>query len=385
MGGSPMTMTRRAVVTLAAVALGAGLFVSPVATAAPPACSNKSCSEEVAAGCAGLSGKARNMCRKSVIAQCNTGTCTCTGEPGLPDCTPTTTPTSTTTPSTTTSTTTTTWPQGTTTGITIQSGGLTRSYNVRIPPAYDGTVAVPLVLDLHGSGSSAQLQEAVSGFRALADANGFIVAYPNGEFQQWNAGVCCDPAASAGVDDVAFARDVVADIASKANIDPLRVYATGLSNGGGMAHRLACEAADVFAAAAPVAFPLALDPLTACQPVRPISVLHFAGLTDQIIPYDGGVATSPVTGQMFVVPPAPASFAYWATADGCTDGPPDMIEDLGNGASCDTYTPCAAGVAVGLCSIHGTALNGHFLYANSDGVNVAQRAWDFMSAFTMAP
>src|SRR5262245_38962243 len=227
MGGSPMTMTRRAVVTLAAVALGAGLFVSPVATAAPPACSNKSCSEEVAAGCAGLSGKARNMCRKSVIAQCNTGTCTCTGEPGLPDCTPTTTTTSTTTPSTTTSTTTTTWPQGTTTGITIQSGGLTRSYNVRIPPAYDGTVAVPLVLDLHGSGSSAQLQEAVSGFRALADANGFIVAYPNGEFQQWNAGVCCDPAASAGVDDVAFACDVVADIAWKDSLDLLRVSHTG--------------------------------------------------------------------------------------------------------------------------------------------------------------
>jgi hypothetical protein len=46
---------------------------------------------------------------------------------------------------------------------------------------------------------------------------------------------------------------------------------------------------------------------------------------------------------------------------------------------------CAGGVAVGLCSIHGTAFNGHVLYANSDGVDVAQRAWDFMSAFTMAP
>jgi poly(3-hydroxybutyrate) depolymerase len=297
------------------------------------------------------------------------------------------TPTATTTPADTatlTPTPTATWAPGTTiTGILIQSGGLTRSYNVHIPTGYDGTVAVPLVLDLHGSGANGVGQELISGFRAVADANGFIVAYPDGEFQQWNAGVCCDPAAAAGVDDVGFARAVVADIASKTNIDALRVYATGLSNGGGMTHRLACEAADVFAAAAPVAFPLALDPLTACQPVRPISVLHFAGLTDMIIPYDGGTAVSPVTGQVFTVPSAPASFAYWAATSGCGDGAPDMVEDLGNGASCDTYTTCAAGVEVGLCSIHGTVLNGHFLYANSDGVNVAQRAWDFMSAFTL--
>jgi poly(3-hydroxybutyrate) depolymerase len=276
------------------------------------------------------------------------------------------------------------WSPGTTTGITIQSGGLMRTYNVRFPPGYDGTVAVPLVLDLHGSGVNGQLQEALSGFKALADANGFIVAYPDGKFQEWNAGLCCDPAASSGVDDVGFARDVVADLTNKANIDVHRVYATGLSNGGGMVQRLACEAADVFAAAAPVAFPLVLDPLTSCHPARPISVLHFAGLTDGIIPYEGGVVVSPVTGQMFVVPSAQSSFAYWAATDACGAGPPDVVEDLGNGATCATYTSCAAGVAVGLCSIHGSAaLSGHILYANTDGVNVAQRAWDFLSGFTL--
>jgi hypothetical protein len=79
-------MTRRAVVTLAAVALGVGVFVSSLATAAAPACGNKSCSEEIAARCAGLTGMAAKTCSKSVIDQCNTGTCTCTGEPGLPVC-----------------------------------------------------------------------------------------------------------------------------------------------------------------------------------------------------------------------------------------------------------------------------------------------------------
>src|SRR5215475_14427699 len=94
-------MTRKAVVTLAAVALWAGVFVSSLATAAAPACSNKSCSEEIAARCAGLTGMAANTCSKSVIDQCNTGTCTCTGQPGLPVCGATTTTTSTTTSSTT--------------------------------------------------------------------------------------------------------------------------------------------------------------------------------------------------------------------------------------------------------------------------------------------
>src|SRR4029453_7984600 len=93
------------------------------------------------------------------------------------------------------------WPEGTTTGITIQSGGLTRTYNIRIPPGYDGTVPVPLVLDFHGSTVNGQIQEAVSGFRELGDANGFIVAYPDGyhpgPLRNWNVGTCWDPAVAA--------------------------------------------------------------------------------------------------------------------------------------------------------------------------------------------
>jgi hypothetical protein len=94
-----MTMTRRAVVTLAAVALGAGVFVSSVATAAPPVCGKKACSEEIAAGCAGLSGRDLSVCSKSVIANCKTGSCSCTGE--IPACGPTTTTTTSTTTTTT--------------------------------------------------------------------------------------------------------------------------------------------------------------------------------------------------------------------------------------------------------------------------------------------
>jgi hypothetical protein len=96
-------MTRRAGVTLAAVALGAGVFVSSLATGAPPqACSKKSCAEEVSSACGAFTGMAASTCTKNLLAQCNAGLCTCTGQPGLPNCPVTTT---TTTSSTTTTTT----------------------------------------------------------------------------------------------------------------------------------------------------------------------------------------------------------------------------------------------------------------------------------------
>ena len=109
------------------------------------------------------------------------------------------------------------------------------------------------------------------------------------------------------VDDVGFARALVEAIAAEAPIDLRRVYPTGLSNGGAMTHRLGCEAADTFAAIAPMAFPLALVPRSTCQPSRPIAVIYFAGLTDTLIPYDGG----PIPPAGPVIPSAPDSFAYW--------------------------------------------------------------------------
>jgi hypothetical protein len=114
-------MTRRAVVTLAAVALGAGVLVSSVATATGP-CNKKVCSEEIAAGCAGLKGMALSACSKAVLLNCNTTDCSCT-DPTLPACGPTTTTTSTTTTSTSTSTTTTMLPVGAFLDFTTGSGG----------------------------------------------------------------------------------------------------------------------------------------------------------------------------------------------------------------------------------------------------------------------
>lgn len=271
---------------------------------------------------------------------------------------------------------------GDTTGIAITVGSLARIYDVHVPASYDGSVPVPLVLDLHGYSSTQGMQASLSGMKAIADANGFIVAYPAGVGpvgqMSWNAGTCCDPAKADGVDDVAFMHAVVGDIVANANIDRRRVYATGLSNGAFMSHRLGCDAADLFAAIAPVAAPLGIDPVTDCQPVRPIPVLQFSGLTDQVVPYDGGPTS--VFPDVIVIP-ALDSYAYWATVNGCSAG--GAFLDLGNGASLRTHTGCTDGVEVQLYSINGNLFLGHILYGNADGIDVAQRIWDFFSRFTL--
>ncbi|MBI5545350.1 MAG: prolyl oligopeptidase family serine peptidase, partial [Deltaproteobacteria bacterium] len=181
--------------------------------------------------------------------------------------------------------------------------GLTRQYNVHVPAAYDKSAAVPLVLDFHGWTGTATHQANNSGFREVADREGFIVVYIQGYQNSWNAEVCCGQAQQAGLDDVGLAKAVIEQVAQNWFINRSRVYATGLSNGGALSHRIACEAADVFAAVAPVSFTLSLE---ACTPARPISVIHFHGLGDTMVRYEGGQFTS-----------APYSFARWAQINGC--------------------------------------------------------------------
>jgi polyhydroxybutyrate depolymerase len=251
-------------------------------------------------------------------------------------------------------------------------GGLPRTYLLHVPPGYDGSKPVPLVVDIHGWSSNADQQRALSGMRTLSNAIGFLVAYPEGVNAAWNAKICCG---NPNVDDVGFIRAVVADVAAAGNVDSRRVYATGLSNGGAMSHRLACDAADLFAAAAPMAFPLAYNPSTGCQPSRSIPVLTVMGITDMLVRYDGTAFGS-----------APATFAYWHDVDACTAGTPEVREDKGK-SRCEFYTECANGVQVGLCSVTAQAFpgqffDGHILYVNPDYV-LAEVAWKFLSQFTL--
>jgi polyhydroxybutyrate depolymerase len=227
---------------------------------------------------------------------------------------------------------------------TLQFGGKNRSYVLHVPNAYDGTKPVPLIIDFHGLGGNGKGQSSGSPYPAQTDADGVIMAFPSGESgpsgPAWNVGPCC----VSGVDDVAFGKALVSEIAKSACIDPKRVYAVGFSMGGGMSHYLACHAADVFAAVAPAAFDLLEENVDDCKPSRPISVVSFRGTGDPIVPYAGGYSAV-VSGMPITFLGAQKTFEAWGELNKCTGAA--SAED---GKGCKSYSSCQGGVDVMLCT-----------------------------------
>ena len=257
-------------------------------------------------------------------------------------------------------------------GLSMQYDGEARTYAVLRPLDSVGTAA-PLVVDLHGFTSDAAQQRGISNWDVVGEANGIVVVWPNGLNNSWNGGTCCGQSMADDVDDVGFIRALVALIQSQVQVDPGRIYVTGLSNGGAMTQRLACEAADLFAAAAPMAYPTPYGDFAAeCNASESIPVLTFFGLTDVLVSYAG----------------AAPSFAEWRDENGCdSGGPAPEVSEIYGGSDCQIDTSCSdAGVEVGLCSVTGTAFqdpplnafSGHILYLNDDAFDITQRAWDFM-------
>jgi polyhydroxybutyrate depolymerase len=230
---------------------------------------------------------------------------------------------------------------------TIQVAGMNRSYVLHVPSAYDGSKPVPLLLDFHGLTTSGSYEQMASAYPPVTDPDGAVMAFPSGltgpAGAAWDVGPCC----VANVDDVAFARAVVADVSAAACIDPKRVYAAGFSMGGGMAYYLACHAADVFAGVAPSSFDLLQDNVGECLPSRPITVISFRGSADNLVPYDGGPSMV-VQGMPVTFLGAQATFQKWAEIDQCS-GPPSAPDVSG----CSTYSNCAGGVEVVLCTDQG--------------------------------
>lgn len=227
---------------------------------------------------------------------------------------------------------------------TVTVNRKSRSYVLHVPQAYDGRSPVPLVLDFHGIGSSAASERTSSPYPAALDPEGVIMAFPDGldgpAGAAWNVGPCCVK----DVDDVAFARAVVDQVRDLGCIDSTRIYAVGVLTGGGMAHYLACRAADVFAAAAPAAFDLLKENEDECTPSRPITVISFRGTADSRVPYEGG-PSSLVPGMPITFLGAEGSFEKWAEIDRCV-GPASAPDANG----CSAYSGCSGGAEVILCT-----------------------------------
>lgn len=236
---------------------------------------------------------------------------------------------------------------------TIEVGGRTRSYVLHVPPQYDGRKALPLVIVMHGGGGNAANAERMSGFTSKADREGFLVAYPNGTSRfgnrllTWNSGNCCAYALREKVDDVGFLRAMIAQIEREMRVDPTRIYATGMSNGGMMSYRLGCELADKLAAIGPVAGALNVDK---CEPSEPVSVVAVHGMADQHVLFEGGQPKV----QADRVPRVDKSVAYamefWRKANGCTSA---VQKERSGIVREETYSGCRNGTEVKLYAIEG--------------------------------
>jgi polyhydroxybutyrate depolymerase len=230
-----------------------------------------------------------------------------------------------------------------------------RNVLVHVPAGYDPGRPAPLMLAFHGGGGSAgfMADDTRYGLQREADQDGFIVAFPNGasrlpggRLATWNAGACCGYARDQGSDDVGFARAVVSAIEARYAVDAGRVFATGMSNGGMFAHRLACEAADVFRAVASVA---GTDATTRCSPSRPVSVLHIHARDDDHVRFDGGAGPGAFRDRHSVMDfmSVPETIARWVQRDQCSGNPQRVLQVPG--AYCDAYRNCAGGAQVQLC------------------------------------
>ncbi|HVU87259.1 MAG TPA: PHB depolymerase family esterase [Pirellulales bacterium] len=211
---------------------------------------------------------------------------------------------------------------------TIAIGGRERSYLLHVPPSYEDTQRLPVVLAFHGGATDASYMVRFCGLNETADEHGFLVAYPNGtgelpKLLSWNAGNCCGHARRNNVDDVEFVRAVLDELAHTGAIDERRIFATGMSNGAMMAYRLAAEMSDRVAAIAPVAGTMELD---IAEPSRPVSVIHFHGTADEFVPFAGGRGVRSLTQHAFSS--VEITIRRWVEINGCRAEP--TVTDLPN-------------------------------------------------------
>lgn len=192
----------------------------------------------------------------------------------------------------------------------LKVDGVRREFRVHVPPCYDGRSALPVILAFHGMSANAKLLEKLSELNCTADKYGYIVVYPNGTgvgpLRAFKSGASLGKMEKRKPDDVCFVHAILNHLQRTMCIDSQRVYATGLSNGAMMCYRLATEMPDRIAAIAPIGGALGT---AACKPAQPVSIMHFHGTCDNVLPFNGPRDTVlfqqsyhsvPSTIQMFV-------------------------------------------------------------------------------------
>ena len=226
---------------------------------------------------------------------------------------------------------------------TIVSSGRTREYLLYVPRSYDRAKPTPLVISLHGASVWPAQQMNLSRWNRLADEQGFIVVYPSGSGMPkvWKVG------RGAGLmRDVRFIAALIDTLEANYNIDPTRIYANGISNGGGMTFVLSCTLSDRIAAVGLVAAAQSL-PWSWCTDRSPVPMIAFHGTADRWVPYDGG--RNRIGPETF--PSVLSWTADWARRNRCGSNPVDSV--VAADVTRLEYTNCADGAGVVLYAIQG--------------------------------
>jgi polyhydroxybutyrate depolymerase len=265
----------------------------------------------------------------------------------------------------------------------IVSSGQKREYLLYVPRSYDRTRPTPLVISMHGAGGWPVLQRNISEWNRVADTNGFIVVYPSGTERGgpriWHVG----PGRSL-MRDVRFISELIDKLEADYNIDRARIYANGLSNGGGMSFVLSCTLSDRIAAVGMVGPALTLS-WSWCTDHRAVPMIAFHGTADRFAPYNGGRSlVAPDADVPF--PSVPIWAANWARRNRCAAKPIESA--VAPDVTRREYTNCADDAAVVLYTIHG---GGHtwpggqplpewFAGPTSRSIDASSQMWAFFRA-----
>lgn len=207
-----------------------------------------------------------------------------------------------------------------------------RMVRIHVPASYSPDTPTRVVVVFHGYFQDATQIRLLSAMDAASEAFGFIAVYPAGFDDTWNAGGCCGFSSSLEADDLVFVHDILDRLESEFCVDPRRIHATGLTNGGMFAQRVACEMSERIASVGSVEGGLAFD---ACAPARPVAVMLVDSEPgDAFETYAHSVAETA---------------DLWAKFDGCTGAATSVYEQ--GSAHCDERTTCEGGAAVRMCTI----------------------------------
>ncbi|HWR64199.1 MAG TPA: PHB depolymerase family esterase [Candidatus Thermoplasmatota archaeon] len=280
---------------------------------------------------------------------------------------------------------------------TINADGLQRTYRIHIPPELPVNSTSALLFVLHGGGGTGEGMErslTLGGFNAIADQQNCIVVYPDGIEKNWNDGRknVSDPAHQQNIDDVGFFAILIENLSQEFNIDPHRIFVTGISNGAMMSYRLACEIPEKIAAIAPVAGALPIDLLSLNISDASISVCVISGTHDPLVPWEGGLVGFPRNPRGIVLS-VPESVLFWVSHNNCSSPPnstvlPDRDPTDHTWVQKDTYSNGANATEVTLYTIYNgghTWPDGYQYFPESligrttHDINANTVIWDFFS------